>query len=164
MDTKKLTSLTAHCVILTLSDGTSANHDPNGKLVESLLHEKGHEVVYRRVVKHGASAIREAIAEALADEECEVILTMGGIGLSSKDEAFETLSTLYEKRLAGFGDLLAVLVYEETGMACLTSRASAGIIEGHPVFSFPLDPIAIRLGLEKLILPGLGNILTEIRK
>ena len=65
-----------------------------------------------------------------------VILTMGGIGLSSKDEAFETLNSLYEKRLAGFGDLLAVLVYEETGMACLTSRASAGVIEGHPVFSF----------------------------
>ncbi len=132
--------------------------------MESLLHEKGHEVVYRRVVKHSAAAIREAIAEALADEDCEVILTMGGIGLSSKDEAFETLTSLYEKRLVGFGEMLAYLVFEETGSACLTSRASAGVIEGHPVFSFPLDPIAIRLGLEKLILPELATVLTGIRK
>lgn len=164
MDTNKRIALTAHCVVLTLSDGTSANHDPSGKLVESLLHEKGHEVVYRRVVKHTAASIREAIAEALADEECEVILTMGGIGLSSKDEAFETLTSLYEKRLPGFGELLTFMVFEETGVSCLSSRASAGAIEGHPVFSLPLDPIAIRLGLEKLVLPGLGNILTEIRK
>lgn len=157
-------ALTAHCVVLTISGDTSANHDIHGKQVESLLHEKGHEVVYRRMIKHTAAAIREAIAEALADEECEVIVTLGGTGLSHKDEAFETLSSLYEKRLVGFGELLTHQVFEETGSACLYARPSAGVIEGHPVFSLPLDPIAIRLGLEKLILPGLAAVLTGIRK
>ncbi len=160
----KKAPLTAHCVVLTLNDGTSATHDPHGKQVESLLHEKGHEVVYRRVIKHSAGAIREAIAEALADDECQVILTLGGTGLSHKDEAFETLSALYEKRMVGFGELLTALVYEETGSACLYARPSAGVIEGHPVFSLPLDSIAIRLGLEKLILPGLADVLIGIRK
>lgn len=155
---------TAHCVVLTIHDGTSSNHDTGGKLIESLLHEKGHEVVYRRVVKHSSAAIREAIAEALADEECEVVVTNGGTGLTHKDETFETLSDLYEKRVAGFGEVFNTLAYSEMGASCLLYRPSAGVIEKHPVFSLPDDHTAIRIGMEKLVLPELGTILTELQK
>jgi molybdenum cofactor biosynthesis protein B len=160
---KSLKTATAHCVVLTIQDGTSASHDSNGKLVESMLHAEGHEVVYRRVVKHTSTAIREAIAEALADEECEVIIASGGDGLSRKDEAFETFTSLFEKRLEGFAGVLHALAFSESGASCLLTRPTAGIIEGHPVFSLPDDPVLLRVGLEKLILPQLSSILAAVK-
>jgi molybdopterin adenylyltransferase len=158
-DSSKASRKAVSCVVLTLNDGTSAHHDSNGALIESLLHEGGHEVTYRRVVKHTSTAIREAVAEALADEECQAILTIGGIGLTHKDEAFETLSPLYEKRIEGFGAILDSLAFPEVGPSCLMSRASAGIVEGHPVFSLPEDPVVLRIAMEKMILPQLASIL-----
>lgn len=163
-ENQKIASKPIQCVVLTIHDGTSSNHDSSGNLIESLLHEGGHEVVYRRVIKQTEAAIREAFAEALADEDCEVILACGGIGLSHKDEACDVLYNLYQKRMEGFGSLLTALVFAECGPACLHSRPSAGIIERHPVFSLPLDTAPIRIALEKLILPELNNLVLEAHK
>ncbi len=167
MTIKELSSQDPHavgCVILTISDGASANHDGNGRLIESLLHEAGHEVVYRRVVKQGAAPLREALAEALADEECEAILISGGTGLSRKYETFETLDNLYEERLTGFGPLLTSLAFAEVGPSCLLYRPSAGFVERHPVFSLPDHHVLIRVGMEKMVLPELRTILHEGRR
>ena len=155
-------SATARCVVLSISDSVSVDHDTNGKLIESLLHEKGHEVTYRRIIKNKCAAIQEAIAEALADEECDVILTTGGTGLARKDETFRTLSKLYEEPIPAFSDLFHHLAYLEVGSACLLSRASAGIIEGHVVFSLPGSSGGVRLAMEELILPELSHLLDEI--
>jgi molybdenum cofactor biosynthesis protein B len=163
-DSHKLDKHAIGVVVLTVNDGTSSSHDTNGKLIESLVHENGHEVVYRRVIKHTSAAVREAIAEALADEECEVIITTGGIGLSSRDTVHEILIKLYEKQIDFLGSLLCILGFSEKGPCCLLSRPSAGIIENHPVFSLPMDPTLIRIALEKLILPSLGNILVDAKR
>lgn len=163
-ENQNLSSKPIQCVVLTIHDGTSSNHDSSGKLIESLLHEGGHEVVYRRVVKQSEAAVREAFAEALADDECEVILTTGGIGVSHKDEVWNILHNLYQKRIDSFGNLLNTLIFAESGPACLYSRPSAGIIEKHPVFSLPLNSTSIRVALEKLILPELNTLVLEARK
>jgi molybdenum cofactor biosynthesis protein B len=152
---------TARCVVLSICDTMSVDHDTNGKVIESLLHEKGHEVTYRRIIKNKGAAIQEAIAEAIADDECDVILTTGGTGISRKDQTFKTLSRLYEEPIPGFSELFHQLAYLEIGSACLLSRASAGIIEGHVVFSLPGSSGAVRLAMEELILPELSHILDE---
>jgi len=156
--------LTVHCVVLSITDSRSVDHDTDGRIIESLLHEKGHEVVYRRIIKNDPSAIKEAIAEALADEECEAIITAGGTGVSRKDVTYTTLSKLYEEPLPGFGEVFRNLSYEEIGSAAILSRASAGIIEGHPVFSLPGSTGAVRLAMNELILPELSHIVGELRK
>jgi len=151
------------CVVLSFSDSLSADHDANAKTIESLLHEKGHDVVYRRIVKNKCDTIKEAIAEALADEECDAIITTGGTGLSRKDSAYQALSSLYEEPLPAFGELFRYLSYLEIGSKALLARASAGVVEGHPIFSLPGAPGAVRLAMEELILPQLVSLTNELR-
>jgi molybdenum cofactor biosynthesis protein B len=160
---KAIRRLTAHCVILCISDSISVDHDSNGKVIESLLHEKGHELVYRRIIKNRQEAIKEAIGDALADENCDFIVTTGGTGLTRKDVTVRVLSALYDEELPGFGELFRNLSYQEIGSAALITRAAAGIIEGHPVFSLPGSPSAVRMGMEMLILPEISRILAELR-
>jgi len=155
--------LTAHCVVLCIADSISVNHDANGKVIESLLHEKGHDLIYRRIIKNKPEAIKEAVGDALAEDDCDFILTTGGTGLTRKDITIQTISELYEKEIPGFGELFRSLSYQEIGPAAMKTRASAGIIEGHPVFSLPGSPSAVQLGMEMLILPEIVDILAELR-
>lgn len=154
--------LTAHCVVLCMSDSISVNHDANGKEIESLLHEKGHELVYRRIIKNQPEAIKEAIGDALAEEYCDFIVTTGGTGLSRKDITIKVLSELYEEELPGFGELFRSLIFQELGSMALRTRACAGLIEGRPVFSLPGAPGAVKIGMELLILPEIGALLADL--
>ena len=154
--------LTAHCVVLCVSDSISAGHDANGKEIESLLHEKGHELIYRRIVKNQPEAIKEAIGDALGEENCDFIVTTGGTGISRKDVTINVLSELYEEELPGFGELFRALVFQELGSTALRTRACAGLIEGRPVFSLPGSPAAVKIGMENLILPEIGALLADL--
>jgi len=44
------------------------------------------------------------------------------------------------------------------------SRTTAGIYEGKVIFSLPGSEAAVRLAMEKLILPELGHILHELNR
>jgi molybdenum cofactor biosynthesis protein B len=154
--------LTAHCVVLCISDSISASHDANGKEIESLLHEKGHELVYRRIIKNQPEAIKEAIGDALAEEQCDFIVTTGGTGISRKDVTIKVLSELFEEELPGFGELFRWLIFQELGSTALRTRACAGLIEGRPVFSLPGAHNAVKIGMENLILPEIGNLLGDL--
>jgi len=44
------------------------------------------------------------------------------------------------------------------------SRATAGIYKGRIIFSTPGSENAVRLAMEKLILPELGHILQQLSK
>jgi len=46
----------------------------------------------------------------------------------------------------------------------MLSRAFAGVMGKVVVFALPGSPAAVRLALEKLILPELGHLLAEIGK
>jgi molybdenum cofactor biosynthesis protein B len=85
-----------------------------------------------------------------------VILT-GGTGLSRRDSTFEAVDRLLEKRIDGFGELFRWLSFQEIGAAAMLSRATAGVYRGKVVFSLPGSESAVRLALEKLILPELGH-------
>ena len=56
------------------------------------------------------------------------------------------------------------LSYEEIGAAAMMSRAVAGVANGKPVFSLPGSSNPVRLAMEKLILPELGHLGSELRK
>ena len=63
--------------------------------------------------------------------------------------------------LPGFGEIFRALSYEEIGSAALMSRALAGMSSGKFVFVIPGSRSAIRLAIEKLILPELGHLVAE---
>ncbi|SIF55679.1 Molybdenum cofactor biosynthesis protein B [Mycobacteroides abscessus subsp. abscessus] len=75
------------------------------------------------------------------------------------------MSALYQKEISGFGELFRMLSYQEDiGSAAILSRASAGIIENTAVFSTPGSSGAVRLAMNKLIIPELGHVIREVKK
>ena len=93
-----------------------------------------------------------------------VIVTNGGTGVSLRDNAYETIVSLLDKRLDGFGELFRMLSYAEIGAAAMLSRAVGGIAQGKVVFSLPGSTKAVKLGMEKLILPQAGHLYFELQK
>ncbi len=57
-----------------------------------------------------------------------------------------------------------MLSYEDIGSAALLSRAVAGLREGKVVFVIPGSRGAVKLALDKLIVPELGHLAGEAIK
>ena len=150
--------------VLTVSDTRTPEDDRSGRLVRSLLEAAGHRVVAYRVLPDEPDAIVRCVEEWLVRDDCDGILVSGGTGISTRDCTCEALSGLLDKRLNGFGELFRMLSYEQVGSRAMLSRALCGIARRKPLFSLPGSPAAVRLALEKLILPELGHLLGELEK
>jgi molybdopterin adenylyltransferase len=71
---------------------------------------------------------------------------------------------MIEKKLDGFGEIFRMLSYEEIGAAAIMSRAVAGGVGTKFVASLPGSRNAVRLAVEKLLVPELAHIVFELRK
>ena len=100
----------------------------------------------------------------LKDSKITVIVTSGGTGISKRDISTETITPLFDKKIEGFGELFRRFSFEEIGEAAMISRAVAGLVAGKLVFCLPGSKNAVKLALSRLILPGLGHIITEANR
>ena len=89
--------------------------------------------------------------ENMASENVDVIITTGGTGLGSRDITVETVESLFEKKIEGFGEIFRLKSFEEIGSAALLSRATAGIYKKTIIFSMPGSPNAVKTGLSLII-------------
>ena len=102
--------------------------------------------------------------DRLADAATQVIITTGGTGISARDTTFEAVTALFDKRLDGFGELFRMISFNEIGSAAMMSRATAGTVGRKAIFVLPGSPAAVRLAMEKLIVPELGHIVQQLSK
>jgi molybdopterin adenylyltransferase len=149
------------CGIITISDTRTPETDTSGAAVRAALEGAGHAVSHYAVVKDEPAEI-VALARELAGSGCQVIMTNGGTGISRRDSTFEAIDGLIEKRLPGFGELFRMLSYAEIGPAAMLSRATAGTFGDALIFCLPGSTGAVRLALDKLILPELPHLVWEI--
>ncbi|MBA2485832.1 MAG: MogA/MoaB family molybdenum cofactor biosynthesis protein [Nitrospirota bacterium] len=151
-------------MVVTCSDTRTPDTDTSGQLIMRLLKEQGHHVMAYRLVKDEPVLIKERIGEALRTEGIHAIIVNGGTGISRRDSTFEAVDAMLEKRLEGFGELFRALTYQDIGSPAIMTRATAGILHGRVLFSTPGSENAVRLAMEKLILPELGHIVKELTK
>lgn len=151
-------------MVITCSDTRTPDTDTSGQLIQKLLEEQGHTIVAYHLVKDEPAQIRGRIAEAIANEAVQAIIINGGTGISRRDSTFEAVDAMLEKRLDGFGEVFRFLTYQDIGSPAIMSRATAGIIKGRVLFSTPGSENAVRLAMEKLILPELGHLVKELTK
>lgn len=150
--------------MITVSDTRTRADDSGGALVCELLEGGGHRVASREIVKDDVAAIRAALGSALASPDCAAVILTGGTGVAPRDVTPEAVAALLETPLPGFGELFRQLSFAEIGAAAMVSRALAGLARGKPVFALPGSRAAVRLGLERLILPELGHLVGEASK
>jgi molybdopterin adenylyltransferase len=152
------------CVIVTISDTRTEDTDTGGRAIADQLTAAGHHVAGRTLVKDDADLVRSTVERQLAAPDVDVIITTGGTGITSRDSAYEAISGLLHKRLDGFGELFRMLSFEQIGAAAMMSRACAGLAAGRIVISLPGSEAAVRLAMERLILPELGHMVEQARR
>ncbi|MGC4084980.1 MAG: molybdenum cofactor biosynthesis protein B [Vicinamibacterales bacterium] len=152
------------CVVVTVSDTRTEETDTGGRAIVDLLTSAHHIVASRTLVRDDAEQVRAVVEVQLANADVDVVITTGGTGITSRDTTYEAIDALLEKRLDGFGELFRMLSYEQIGAAAMMSRAIAGLARGHIVIALPGSEGAVRLAMEKLVLPELGHLVQQARK
>jgi molybdopterin adenylyltransferase len=152
------------CIIVTISDTRTEETDAGGRAIADQLTAAGHHVAARTLVKDDADLVRSTVERQLAAPDVDVIITTGGTGITSRDSTYEAISGLLHKRLDGFGELFRMLSFEQIGAAAMMSRACAGLAAGRIVISLPGSEAAVRLAMERLIVPELGHMVQQARR
>ena len=148
------------CGVITISDTRTPETDTSGAAVRAALEAAGHTIAGYAVVPDEPAQI-VALVRQLAAQGCQAIITNGGTGITRRDSTFEAIDALLEKRLPGFGELFRMLSYQEIGAAAMLSRATAGLLGGTVIFCLPGSTGAVRLALERLIVPELPHLVWE---
>ena len=155
---------TVRVAILTISDTRTRETDTGGDIAEELLRDAGQEIVARRIVRDEVTSIRNNLIDLLARPDVDAVVTTGGTGISARDTTYEVVERMIEKQLDGFGEIFRMLSYEEIGAAAIMSRALAGAVGTKFVASLPGSRNAVRLAVEKLLVPELAHVVFELRK
>ncbi len=146
------------CAVITVSDTRTPETDTSGQFMQQALAHEGHQVSAYTIVQDEPEDIRRLIQQFIQAADTEAILLSGGTGLSSRDGTYEVVQACLDKELTGFGELFRFLSYEEIGAAAMMSRATAGVARGTVIVSMPGSSAAVRLAMQKLILPELAHM------
>lgn len=152
------------CAVITVSDTRTEDTDKSGQLIKALLEGAGHAIHAYHIIKDEPSKIRPLLDALLKQPDVEALILNGGTGVARRDVTFDVVSALVEKPLPGFGELFRALSYEEIGSAAMLSRAMAGAIGDKVIYSMPGSSGAVKLAMERLVLPELPHIVYELRK
>jgi molybdenum cofactor biosynthesis protein B len=155
---------TVTCAVVTVSDTRTRETDRSGAAIAAILETAGHQVAVREIVKDDPVQVAAVVREALVNPDVQVVITTGGTGITSRDSTYEAIEALLEKRLHGFGELFRMLSYADIGPAAMLSRATAGTACGRVVFALPGSEGAVRLAMDKLIVPELGHLVQQVRR
>lgn len=152
------------CALLTVTDSRTEKEDESGRLARSLLEKAGHWVETSRIVSNSVPAIQEAVTLQV-EAGIELIVTIGGTGPGRRDLTLDAIRPLFRKELPGFGEIFRRLSFDSIGPAAMLSGAGLGLLRGGTLAAaLPGSPDAVRLALEKLLLPELRHLIHQIRK
>ncbi len=155
-------STSIKCGIITLSDSRKSEKlDLSGKYISDKIKSR-YILKSRKLIPDEEKNLIDTIEEMIL-EGIDVILTTGGTGLDTRDITVETVESLFEKKIDGFGEMFRAKSYEEIGSGALLSRATAGIYKKTIIFSMPGSPNAVKTGLN-LIIDELPHFVHHVKK
>src|SRR5271165_6341329 len=148
--------LPVNIALLTVSDSRNAAQDRSGATLADLATTAGHHIAARRIVRDEFAEIVSQLQAWIADPLIDVVISTGGTGVTGRDVTPEAFHAVYEKEIAGFGELFRWLSYQKIGTSTIQSRATAGVARGTYLFALPGSPGACRDGWE-ILEPQLDN-------
>jgi len=159
---KKISSDDITCGIITLSDSRKSEKlDLSGKIISEEI-ESRYTLKAKSLIPDEKDELTDTINKMI-NEGIDVILTTGGTGLDARDITVETVESLFEKKIDGFGELFRFKSYEEIGAGALLSRATAGVYKKTLIFSMPGSPNAVKTALS-LIIDELPHFVHHVKK
>ena len=123
--------------VMTVSDTRTEADDKSGDTLAERLQGAGHNLAARAIVKDEQDAIVAQLRAWIDNPEIDAVLATGGTGVTGRDVTPEAFHAVYEKEVAGFGELFRMLSYEKIGTSTIQSRATAGVTKGTYLFALP---------------------------
>ena len=129
-----------------------AEHPPDesGDVAEKIIEAGGHTIQTRRLISDDARMLKTALREFMKSNS-DVLVYVGGTGLSKRDITIETVRPYFEKEINGFGELLRSESFARVGAAAMLSRATAGVAKGRLILCLPGSPDAVETALAVFI-------------
>jgi molybdenum cofactor biosynthesis protein B len=149
--------LAVNIAILTVSDTRTEADDRSGDTIAELIAAAGHQVADRCIVRDDQASIVAQLQRWIADSAIDVVIATGGTGVTGRDVTPEAFHSVYEKEIAGFGELFRMLSYQKIGTSTIQSRATGGVAGGTYLFALPGSPSACRDGWEGILQHQLDN-------
>lgn len=151
------------CAVITVSDTRTPQTDRSGELIRQLLQSAGHNLSMYRIIPDEPTEIRAQLdSVARIQPPIQAIIFNGGTGISPRDATYEAIASALNQTLPGFGEIFRYLSYQDIGSRAIASRAIAGTYGHVLVFSLPGSQGAVQLGMEKLILPELIHLVSQL--
>jgi len=132
--------------VLTVSDSRNYDTDTSGQCLIELLQEAGHHLQERNLIPDDVYQMRAIVSAWIAKPEIQAIIITGGTGFTYRDSTPEALAPLFDKTIAGFGELFRQVSYDEIGSSTIQSRALAGLANNTVIFCLPGSTGACRTG------------------
>src|SRR3989440_9407553 len=143
--------------LLPVSDTGTEADDRSGNTLAELATAAGHRIATRLIVRDDFNEIVAQLRAWIADPEIDVVIATGGTGVTGRDVTPEAFHSVYEKEIAGFGELFRWLSYEKIGTSTIQSRATAGVAGGTYLFALPGSPSACRDAWDGILVHQLDN-------
>lgn len=151
------------CAVITISDTRTLESDSSGQTIADLLEAAGHSLAERAIVPDDPGQIEPLVTRLAQSPDVDAILLTGGTGIAARDQTPDAIAKLLTKELPGYGELMRMLSYQEIGPAAMLSRAFGGLIGEKVLLTMPGSTAAVRLAMEKLILPELTHLVSLAR-
>lgn len=140
-----------YAVVTVANEGTIEEDATGGAVVDAIEHA-GDAVATRELVGSDYDNVQSTVGTLARRKDVAAIVTVGGTGVAPDDETVDAVEPLFDKQLPGFGELYRVLSHDFDGTAVVRTRATAGIIDGVPVFCLPADTAGARRGVEQIVI------------
>ncbi|MAI49997.1 MAG: molybdenum cofactor biosynthesis protein B [Rhodospirillaceae bacterium] len=138
--------------VMTVSNTRTEVDDKSGDTLSERIADAGHTVSARAIVKDNQETIVAKLREWIAHPEIDAVISTGGTGVTGSDVTPEAFHAVYEKEVAGFGELFRMLSYRKIGTSTIQSRATAGVAGGTYLFALPGSTGAVKDAWDDILL------------
>ena len=138
--------------IVTLSDkGAAGNReDLSGTKIKEMLPDDLYQVLSYRILPDEQKEIEQELVRLSDELHCDLVLTTGGTGFSTRDVTPEATMQVAERNAPGIAEAIRAYSMTITKRAML-SRATAGIRKKTLIINLPGSPKAVKESLEYII-------------
>lgn len=149
--------------IVAAKDKGQPYQDISGDVAVSMIVSHGFKVSKRIYLPNRIENILAETKSGTISGSNDAIIIIGGTGLSRRDVSIEAVAPMFEKQIPGFGEIFRHLSYGYIGTSAIASRATAGVLNGTIVFVLPGSPEAVKMAMERIILPEAPHLIKMIR-
>jgi molybdenum cofactor synthesis domain-containing protein len=149
-DAKNNSEITLNCVVIVCSDTISAgqNVDTSGKYLVNKLEEMGCKMMHFDIIPDEVERIRAKV-QHFSDVGADLLIFVGGTGLSERDVTPQAISPLIDVEVPGIMERLRSYGQDRMPYA-MFSRGIAGFIKGTLVITLPGSQGAVKDAVQAL--------------